>query len=244
MGQRRQKVNPMSNRFLTVLRQSGGKFLVRGGLVIGLLIAIGYFANSIDFEETFKALPFSNDPDAPWYRGVVGYSLLGALAICVSCPRQVVSFFAAYFFGLWTGLAAALFAAITACIITYFGARIFQERVRGFIRGKLDIAVTFWRDNTFFATMIWRFMPAGSNLLTNLAAGALGIPAVSFILGSAIGYVPQTMIFVFVGSGVRVESGTQLLVSGILFVLSVILGLFLLARYRKKLKQSDQTSSV
>lgn len=229
---------------MTVLRQSGGKFLFRGGLVIALLVAIGYLANSVDFEETFKALPFSNEVNAPWYRGAIGYALLGALAICVSCPRQVVSFFAAYFFGLWSGVAAALAASIIACIVTYFGAKVFQESVRGFIHGKLDIAVQFWRDNTFFATVIWRFMPAGSNLLTNLAAGALGIPAIGFILGSAIGYVPQTMIFAFVGSGVRVESGTQLIVSIILFVFSVLLGMYLLARYRKKLKQSSQTSSL
>lgn len=218
----------MSNRFLTVLRQSGWRYLFRGGLVIALLVAIGYFANSVDFEETFKTLPFSNDVAAPWYRGPFGYALLGALAICVSCPRQIVSFFAAYFFGLWTGVAAALAASILACVVTYSLARFFQDSVRKFIRGKLDIAVRFWRDNTFFATMIWRFMPAGSNLLTNLAAGALGIPALGFIAGSSIGYVPQTVIFAVVGSGVKVESGTQILVSGCCLYCLSCLGFFCL----------------
>lgn len=234
----------MPNRFLTVLRESSPRVLLRGLLVILTLIALGYFFNSINFEESFRALPFSRGADAPWYGGPVGFAIFGALAICLSCPRQVVSFFAAYFFGLWAGFLSALAASVLGCILTYAFALLFREKVQAFVRGKLDIAVRFWRDNTFIATVIWRFMPAGSNLLTNLAAGALGIPAIAFVAGSAIGYVPQTVVFAVVGSGVRVESTTQLLVSVGLFAVSALLGLFLYSRYRKKLRKKDQSSSV
>ena len=146
----------MSNRFLTVLRQSGWRPLLRGCIVIAILVAIGFTINYIDFEDTIKSLPFSNSADTPWYRGVIGFVLFGSVAICLSCPRQIISFFAAYFFGLSVGIVAALIATVLACITSFAFARYFHESVRRFIKGKLDIAVQFWRDNTFFATLIIR----------------------------------------------------------------------------------------
>ncbi|MEM9279191.1 MAG: VTT domain-containing protein, partial [Pseudomonadota bacterium] len=191
----------MANRLLTVLRQSGGRVFLKGALTITVLAIVGYVANSIDFEATFKSLPFSTSENAHWYQGPVGFILLGAILVSISCPRQIVSFFAAYFFGLWTGFLLAWAATVVACIITYSIARLFNRYFQDFVRGKLDIALKFWRDNTFLATVIWRFLPAGSNLLTNLAAGAFAIPGVAFVAGSSVGYIPQTLIFAIVGSG-------------------------------------------
>lgn len=226
----------MANRLVTVLRQSGGRVFLKGLLTIALLVAVGYLANKIDFEATFESLPFSTAPDAVWYQGPAGFVLLGTILICISCPRQIVSFFAAYFFGLWAGFAIAWLATVLACILTYSISRFFQNYCQDFVRGKLDIALQFWKDNTFITTVIWRFLPAGSNLLTNLAAGAFAVPGGRFVAGSAVGYIPQTLVFAFLGSGVRVESGIQLVVSIGLFVISAALGLVLYARYRKKLR--------
>ncbi|MGI9350319.1 MAG: TVP38/TMEM64 family protein [Rhizobiaceae bacterium] len=229
----------MSNRLLTVLRQSGTRVFLKGVLAIAVLAVVGYLANSINFEETFSSLPFSASVDAKWYQGPVGFILLGALLISISCPRQVVSFFAAYFFGLSTGFIVAWIGTIAACLLTYGIARLFSGYFQDFVKGKLDIALQFWKDNTFLATVIWRFLPAGSNFLTNLAAGAFSIPASRFVAGSAVGYVPQTLIFAIVGSGARVESEVQILVSAGLFAISALLGLLLFARYRKKIKSGS-----
>lgn len=225
----------MSNRFLSILQQFGGRIFISGILLFTVLGLVGYLANSINFEEQFRALPFTTAADAIWYHGPIGFVLLGTAAICISCPRQIVSFFAAYFFGLWLGVVVALSAAVCSCILTFSFSRIFSAKVQGWITGKLDIAIRFWKDNAFLGTMIWRFLPAGSNLLTNLTAGAIGIPAAGFIAGSAIGYIPQTIIFAVLGSGIKLESGTQLIVSGMLFAISAILGLWLFSRYRGKL---------
>ncbi|MEM7068080.1 MAG: VTT domain-containing protein [Pseudomonadota bacterium] len=230
----------MANRFFSVLRQSGGKVFIKGALTIAILVLIGYLANSVDFESSFKALPFSNLENAPWYKGPFGFALLGAAFIAVSCPRQIVSFFAAYFFGLWIGFFTAWAATILGCVITYWLARAFQGYFRDFVKGKLDIALQFWKENAILATVIWRFLPAGSNFLTNIAAGAFGVPASRFISGSAIGYIPQTLIFALVGSGARIESEMQILGSVMLFALSAAMGLWLFARYRKKLNARAQ----
>lgn len=231
--------NTMSNRFLTVLRQSGGKVFLTGAVLIVLLVLAGLFANSVDFEEQFRGVGFSSDPGTPLYLGPFGYAVMGALAICFTCPRQVVSFFAGYFFGLWLGIFIGLAATVLGCVISFSVARLFKERFMSLVTGKLRVTRQFWSDNPFFMTLIIRLMPAGSNLLINLAAGALGIPALRFIVGSAIGYIPLTAIFAIIGSGVKVESGEQLALSIGLFVVSVAMGLGLYARYRKKIVSTE-----
>ncbi len=54
-----------------------------------------------------------------------------------------------------------------------------------------------------------------------------------FLLASAIGYVPQTVVFALLGGGVRVDRGEQLLLAAALFVLASVLGLWLMRRMRQ-----------
>jgi len=203
--------------------------------VVTIFIIIGMLAlmQMLDFEGFFKSLPFSTGENAHWLNGKVAYVVLGSLLVCIGCPRQVVSFFAAFFFGLWAGVLIGLAATTLGCVISFSIARLFQGFFRNLVKGKLNIALQFWKDNTFTVTLIWRFIPAGSNLLTNLAAGALGISAVPFIAGSMLGYIPHTVIFAILGSGVELGSNVQIYLSIGLFAVCIMLGLMLFSKYRK-----------
>lgn len=197
-----------------------------------VLIGFAYLISSIDFEGFFKSLPFTDDHNAGWLNGKLAYFVLASLLVSVGCPRQVISFFAAFFFGFWMGILIGVLATTLACMISFSIARIFQNTFKDMLKGKLKLAFDFWKENTFFATMIWRFIPAGSNLLTNLAAGAFGLSALPFILGSAVGYIPHTVIFALLGAGVEVGSNFQIIASGVLLVVSIVLGVLLLRKYR------------
>ena len=116
----------------------------------------------------------------------------------------------------------------------------FESSIRNLIRGKVDIAFGFWRKNTFSTTIIIRFLPVGSNFLTNLAAGATGIPLVPFLLGSAIGYVPQMAVFSLMGTGVDVGVGWQITLGIVLFGVLTVLGLWVYGRYRRKISAETQ----
>ena len=182
-----------------------------------------------------RALPFSAEEDAGWLNGKLAYLIFASLLVSIGCPRQLISFFAAYFFWLWMGIVLGVVATTIACAFSFSIASFFQTSFRGLLKGKLKLAFDFWKENTFFSTMIWRFIPAGSNLLTNLVAGAFGISALPFILGSAVGYVPHTIIFALLGAGVEIGSNTQIIMSGVLLCVSVLLGLFLIKKYRAQL---------
>ncbi|MFT5539807.1 MAG: putative membrane protein YdjX (TVP38/TMEM64 family), partial [Alphaproteobacteria bacterium] len=84
----------------------------------------------------------------------------------------------------------------------------------------------------FSTALLIRLLPVGSNLLTNLAAGVSGVRAVPFVAGSTLGYVPQTLIFALVGSGLHIEPALRIGASVVLFVVSGMLGVYLFRRYR------------
>jgi uncharacterized membrane protein YdjX (TVP38/TMEM64 family) len=96
--------------------------------------------------------------------------------------------------------------------------------------GRVKRIDDFLRDNPLSMTLLIRLLPLGSNLVTNLAAGVSSVSAVPFFQGSAIGYLPQTLIFALVGSGISVDPELRIAISVILFVISGILGVSL---YRK-----------
>jgi uncharacterized membrane protein YdjX (TVP38/TMEM64 family) len=63
-------------------------------------------------------------------------------------------------------------------------------------------------------------------------AGLSRTRLVPFVLGSAVGFTPQTLIFALLGGGVSVNQSTQMLLGAALFVLSATLGALLLRRRR------------
>lgn len=219
----------------TMMGKLGSKVVVKTLVTLAMIGGFLLLLQLVDFEGFFKSLPFNAGDDAGWLNGKLAYLMLGSLLVCVGCPRQVVSFFAAFFFGLWTGVLIGLGATVLGCIFSFSIARLFQRYFKTLVKGRLNLALQFWKDNTFTVTMIWRFIPAGSNLLTNLAAGALGVSALPFILGSTVGYIPHTVIFAILGSGIELGSNMQIYVSIGLFVICVGLGLVLFGKYKRQL---------
>jgi uncharacterized membrane protein YdjX (TVP38/TMEM64 family) len=169
-------------------------------------------------------------------RGLMGeviFVALGAGLTAVGFPRQAVGFLGGYAFGLGLGTGLALAAAALGCVTAFTYARLMgrhfvQQRFGARIR-RLD---AFLHDNPFSTALLIRLLPVGSNLLTNLAAGVSGVRAVPFVAGSTLGYVPQTLIFALVGSGLHIEPGWRIGASVVLFVVSGMLGVYLFRRYR------------
>ncbi|MBT6095976.1 MAG: TVP38/TMEM64 family protein [Rhodospirillaceae bacterium] len=207
--------------------------LVRGLAFLASLVAIGFL---------IQAMQLDSFLDKAWIdteirgRGLTGELLLvgiGAVFVAVGLPRQIISFLAGYGFGLAEGLAIALAATTIGCVITFFYARFMgRDLVARKFPGKIRRIDAFLADNPFTMTLLIRFLPAGSNLLTNLAAGVSSVSAVAFIAGSAFGYIPQTAIFALVGSGISVDPVWRIGLSIVLFLASGVLGIHLYRKYR------------
>ena len=207
--------------------------LLKGLLLIALLVAVGWLLQS----GAFGLLP-----DRDWidteirsrgWLGVLMFIAAVALFGSIGLPRQVVAFLSGYGFGFVAGIGVGLAAVLLACSMTFAYGRL-TRRVLGVsaVPERFRRVAGFIHDNTFTTTLVIRLLPAGSNTLLNLAAGLGGVRPLPFFSGSAVGYVPQTLIFALIGSGISVEPGWRIGVGVLLFLLSGLLGLFLYRRWR------------
>lgn len=163
--------------------------------------------------------------------GELLYLAVGTAAVCLAAPRQVVSFLGGYAFGVGLGTGLAWLATVLGCVLTFFYARLFARGLVAHRFGRrLQRMDAFLADHPFSTTLLIRLLPAGNNLATNLIAGVASVRPLPFFAGSAVGYLPQTLIFALLGSGVRVDAELRVAVSVLLFIGSAVLGLYL---YRK-----------
>lgn len=208
--------------------------LVARGLVVMMTLALGLYA--------WDAFDLANALTPKWFethimgQGLAGEALflgLAAIATAAGLPRQVVSGLAGYAFGLAWGAALGLAGTVLGCMGAFYYARVLA---RGPLRRKFSARVRrlddFLREHTFTMTLLVRLLPVGNNAVTNLTAGVSSVRAAPFFAGSALGYVPQTLIFALLGSGVAVDKGLQIVLSAVLFVASGVLGVYLYRRFR------------
>lgn len=169
-------------------------------------------------------------------RGYMIFIFMGFVFTAIGLPRQIISFLAGYAFGFVQGVGLALIATLLGCIGAFYFARFigrrfvvqrFKEKVR-----RID---NFLNQNPLAMTLLIRFLPLGSNLVSNLAAGVSGVRGLPFFMGSFIGYLPQTAVFALVGSGIGVEPIFRISLGTSLFIFSGILGIYLFRRYRREI---------
>ncbi len=203
-------------------------------LLIGVLLAFAYLA---------EISPLQALLDTRWIdaqvrdRGIPGELLflgMAAAATALGVPRQAISFLAGYAFDVVLGTLFAVLATVAGCLLSFcfarwFGRRLVTQRFAARIRN----INAFIHDHTLSMTLLIRLLPAGNNLLTNLAAGVSGVRATPFVLGSALGYIPQSMVFALIGSGVGVDPLLHIGLGVLLLLFSGALGTYLYRKYRQ-----------
>jgi uncharacterized membrane protein YdjX (TVP38/TMEM64 family) len=216
------------------------KVLIRGLALFISLVLLG---------TVFKATPLGTFFTEQWIDDVVRdhgiegdliFLAVGALLTAVGLPRQLVAFLGGYGFGFVYGTALATAAAAIGCVIAFFYARLLgRDLVQHRFPDRIKRIDDFLRDNPFTMTLLIRFLPLGSNLLTNLAAGVSSVHATPFIAGSAIGYLPQMIVFALVGSGITLDPTFRISASAVLFLISGALGVHLYRKYRHGRRLDD-----
>jgi len=171
-----------------------------------------------------------------WARneGAWRFLLLATATCAVGMPRQAIAFAAGYADGVIFGSLLALVCETAACLLDVVWAR---SLARDWVRARLPNSVLARVDaalagQPFIATLSLRLLPVGNNLLLNLAAGVSQVRLAPFLLASALGFIPQTVIFALLGGGIGVDRSVQLAVGVALFALSTGLGAFVFRRQR------------
>ena len=212
--------------------------ILQGIALILILGGIGFAVQSGMLGEKFNQAWIDTHVRGSDWSGELVYLFGAALFVAIGFPRQVVSFLGGYAFGLNLGVLLALSATTFGCVISFNFARFIG---RGIISKRfpkrIKKADTFFKENTFSMTLLIRLLPLGSNFITNLVAGVSSARAIAFIGGSTLGYIPQTVIFSLLGSGINIEPEFRITLSVVLFLASTVLGIYLYRQF--KLRQND-----
>ncbi|MEQ8230052.1 MAG: VTT domain-containing protein [Rhodospirillales bacterium] len=209
------------------------KLVLRGGTLLLSLIGVVILIRATGVDAHLDETWIDTYVRGKGVLGVLIFVVAGGLVTGVGLPRQLIAFLGGYAFGIAEGTALAVLATVVGCIITFYYARFMgRDLIAGRFPGKVKRVDGFLSENPFSMTLLIRFLPFGSNLLTNLAAGVSSVPGLPYFAGSAIGYVPQTLIFALIGTGMKVDPTANIALAAGLFALSGILGVYLYRRHR------------
>ncbi len=205
------------------------------GLLAGGLLAAGALLREMGGVPGTAWVDASIRDEGLWGEAV--FVLVGAAMTAIGVPRQSVAFLGGYAFGTVIGTGLAMLAQLLGCMASYGWARLLgREWAERRMEGRFGHRLRPLRDallaNPLSATLALRLLPVSSNIALNLLAGMAGLAVWPFLAGSAIGYLPQTLVFALLGKGIRVEGAWQLGLAAVLLAVSVALGLWLLRRHR------------
>jgi uncharacterized membrane protein YdjX (TVP38/TMEM64 family) len=189
--------------------------LLLAGCAVALLVDVPDVATLRDWRDSLGA--------AGWL------ALLAALALVTLAPvpRTALSVLAGVLAGFWGGLALALGSGVLGALAGFGLARwLGREAVTRLAGPRLARADALLVRRGTLAVLTGRLIPVIPFTLINYAAGLSGIGLRSFLVGSAVGLVPGTVLHVTIGAtvGAAGETGGPVLLLGL-----VPLGLALVA---------------
>lgn len=209
------------------------RLIFKGLALIFSLALLGYVFHTSELGGSLNEAWIDGRVRGHGSSGELLFLLMGGLFTAIGLPRQIIAFLGGYAFGVELGTLLGAMAALLGCMLTFAYARFFGRallRARmGERAGRFD---RFIHDHPFTMSVLIRLLPVGNNLLTNLAAGLSSIRPLAFLSGTFIGYLPQTLVFALVGSGVHIATTLKITLAIALFVISGALGAYLYHRFR------------
>ena len=216
-----------------VARNTSRKLLILLAVGAGLLLVIHAtpLGDRVRSSEALENLFKSGGLEAEFY-----FTLISAFLIMLGTPRLLFCALGGLAFGFWAGLWWSLLGSLIGSYVAFRAARwggrewlVDRFGSRRFFKRIADA------EPTLASVIVMRMLPV-SNGLINIGLALSQVNSRDFLLGSLVGFLPQGVVAVVVGSGLSKEipwaGGVQIGVAGVL-----LLGIYLWASRRRK-KQS------
>ncbi len=186
-------------------------------LLVLLLGIAAYTVHATDFLDQLDYASVQQRFDAlgPW--GPVGFVVLYAVLIVATVPGTVVTIAGAAIFPLWATYGLVLAGAMLGASISFgIGRLLGRDAIRGFLEQSESAAVEKLREwterieeNGLLAVAYLRIAYVPFSLL-NYAAPLTGVRFRDYFLGTLLGILPGSFVFVFMGNVLQDawESGT------------------------------------
>ncbi len=211
--------------------------ILRGIALIAILAAAGLLLKKFGIAGMLDEAWMDQHVRQNGIEGELIFMTAASILAAGGFPRQVLSFLAGYAFGFAEGSAYMLLASAIGCAAAFLVARyIARDLVSERLPARFKRVDAFLSENTFIATLVLRFLPFTNNLATNLAAGLSRARGTAFVGASIIGYIPQTVIFALLGSGISLDPELRISLAAILFAISSVFGVYLFRKFRRDRK--------
>ncbi|WP_406280939.1 TVP38/TMEM64 family protein [Embleya sp. NBC_00896] len=154
------------------------------------------------------------------------FTLVCAVGVAALVPKSLFAPVAGALFGALGGTVITLVGAtLGAAISLYLGRRLGRERIGGWLHKREALAVLDRRlsRNGLVPITILRMIPVIPSSVVSYGAAATGIRTSHFIVGTALGMLPMTLVQCAAGASVRNGLSTPVVVS--VFVGCVLLAL-------------------
>lgn len=165
------------------------------------------------------------------------FIIIGSGLIAIGFPRTIFCVAAGMLYNFWLGLLIGQLAAVLGAYVTYC---LSSKMMRPFFQAKATKYCAtinkLSRGNPVIMVALLRQAPI-PGIVTNSLGGMLDIRARDFLLGSFIGFLPQTIVFCLFGSSVNHNFMLRITLAFILFVI-MILGVKLYINRRFRLKSA------
>ncbi|MGE5319543.1 MAG: TVP38/TMEM64 family protein [Hyphomicrobiaceae bacterium] len=209
------------------------RVIVKGLALMLSLALLGYLFKTSDLGSSLNQAWIDARVRGHGVNGALLFLLMGGVFTAIGLPRQVIAFLGGYAFSIGLGTLLGTLAALLGCMLSFSYARLLgKELLRARLGERAGRFDRFIHDHPFSMTVLVRLLPVGNNLLTNLAAGISSIHPGAFFSGSLLGYLPQTLVFALVGSGVQIAPALKLALAIGLFLISGALGAYLYRHFR------------
>jgi len=151
----------------------------------------------------------------------VVFLLIGSLVITLGAPRSIVAILGGIVFGFFWGVILALAAALLGSVVIYLltkwlGRPLFKHKVEKYLKAVEEHIEI----NGILLVIMLRQLPL-TCMLVNVVIGLTSISFSTFMLGSAVGMLPEVVIFALYGSSLQQDFVLRVTIASILFVLLV-----------------------
>ncbi|HEY6644761.1 VTT domain-containing protein [Povalibacter sp.] len=186
-----------------------GKIALIAGVLIGLT-ALWQLTPLSELLDAQRIIAWAQAFGGLWWAPIV--TILAYTPAClVMFPRAPITLFAVVAFGPWLGFTYAMLGLEFAAWSTYAaGQQLDRDTVRRLAGRKLNDIIQVLRRRGLIAITALRLVPLAPFSVEGVVAGAVGIKLWHFLLGSAIGMLPGTLVATVFGDqlhGALIESG-------------------------------------
>ncbi len=139
-------------------------------------------------------------------QAILMFIIVDTIWIVIGMPASILSLGAAILFGFWRGLFAVLIAADIAAVISFFVVRYLArdwlvKRIQAWPKfARVDRAVG---KSGWPIIMLFRLSPVFPFGILNYALGLTGVSFRNYAIGTLIGVIPGTAVYIYLGTLIR-----------------------------------------